>query len=163
MLLRSPLFGTGIRLRIDHWFGFLLLMSAWLQKSRMISSTSHLFNTSGGIPSSPKLFPSFTAALAFWYSSVSNASVRMGRSSKIIGICSSSCVTVGGFPSSCWKWSYQLLILSSLVAPFNLPLLDFFLPLISFTRSQAILCWWCLSASSNSLSFLSRYCLFAAS
>ena len=161
MTLKSPDFGTGIMFSIDHWFGLFLLRRASLQNSRIISSMLHLLMTSGGMPSSPKLLPSLTALLALWYSSQSKASVLIGNSGNIIGITSSSSNTSGGFPRRFLKWLYQLPILSSLVFPYYLPALDFFLLLTSFIRLQAFWYFWFTLAFSNSFNFLSRYSSFA--
>ena len=71
-------------LSIYHCSGFLPYIKALLQNLRIMSSKWHLFSTSGGISSSPRLFPSVMTFLAFSYSSWSKASVLMSNSGENI-------------------------------------------------------------------------------
>ena len=121
-----------------------------LQNSRMISSTWHLFSTSGLTTSSPQALPSTIAFFALWYSSCVKAPSFMPRLFNIVEISSSSFTMSGGFPSKVWKWLYQFLILSYCVLPFSCLFLVILLPHSSFMSYQLTLWLLFLLATSTS-------------
>ena len=121
--------------RFVHLSIVFLLYTALQYRSSM---SSLVFHTSGGISSSPAVFP----FLIFFFCSESSSSCvncpSFMSNCLLIILLIGSCVTFGGFPSKFLKCFHNFIHSRWLVA-FSLAFAVFFLLFSSFTVCQAIL------------------------